>query len=111
MCSLNCLQDRHKSYQTKGERKSCDCEDVCVYIHTRCNVLQHDLDKASQQRSKKVSEKQPRRRSLPFLRQHQGFQYHQEVPEGHLLLEVLRGLWDQGDRADPNTEEEIQSGE
>lgn len=55
---------------------------------------------------KKASEKQPRRRSLPFLRQHRGFQYHQEVPEGHLLLEVLRGLWDQVDRADPNTDEE-----
>lgn len=81
----------------------CDFEDVCVYIHTCCNVLQH---KASRRHSKKASEKQPRRRSLPFLRQHRGFQYHQEVPEGHLLLEVLRGLWDQVDRADPNTDEE-----
>lgn len=42
-----------------------------------------------------------RKRVLPFLQQHQGFQYHREVPENRRLPGVLRDLWDQGDLVDP----------
>lgn len=47
------------------------------------------------------SKKEKRKRVLPFLQQHQGFQYHQEVPENRRLPGVLRDLWDQGDLVDP----------
>lgn len=42
-----------------------------------------------------------KKRVLPFLQQHQGFQYHREVPENRRLPGVLRDLWDQGDLVDP----------
>lgn len=45
--------------------------------------------------------KEKRKRVLPFLQQHQGFQYHREVPENRRLPGVLRDLWDQGDLVDP----------
>lgn len=45
--------------------------------------------------------KRKRKRVLPFLQQHQGFQYHREVPENRRLPGVLRDLWDQGDLVDP----------
>lgn len=45
--------------------------------------------------------KEKRKRVLPFLQQHQGFQYHREVPENRRLPGVLRDLWDQGDLGDP----------
>lgn len=42
-----------------------------------------------------------KRQHSPFLQRHQGFQYHQEVPEGHQHLGVLRDLLDQEDQVDP----------
>lgn len=59
----------------------------------------------------KCSSVHEHKKTLLFLQQHLGFQYHQGVPEGRQLLEVLRGLWDQEVQVDPRGERKRKSDE